>query len=370
MTPRERIDRILKGQDTDRPAFSFWYHFQDENEPPETHARNTLDFHRRLRTDLVKVMSDYPYPKPPSGPASLQEEADPFPRQVRALELIRDGLGGRAHFVETVFNPWNQAGKVFGKAELQRWKAEDPAGLLRALDIIARSEANHARRAIAAGASGVFLAIDNAQPDTLSREEYRKFSEPFDRMVVEAVRQAPLNILHLHGDRVYLAAFYRGWPAAAISYSTHATGVPIAEVRSRFDGVLMGGLDEVNFRSLTPEQMKEQWQAAQDQAGRRFLLAPGCSVPDETADEELLRLAQFPDEPGVGEALTRLVRAEAAPRLRFAVRRADRVDPSPPGGPERGGGHRRTVDQGRRQRQRLDQREGRPVPALPPLLGH
>jgi len=292
MTPRERIDRILKGQDTDRPAFSFWYHFQDENEPPETHARNTLDFHRRLRTDLVKVMSDYPYPKPPSGPASLQEEADPFPRQVRALELIRDGLGGRAHFVETVFNPWNQAGKVFGKAELQRWKAEDPAGLLRALDIIARSEANHARRAIAAGASGVFLAIDNAQPDTLSREEYRKFSEPFDRMVVEAVRQAPLNILHLHGPGVYLDLFWQGWPVAAINYSDYETGVPIAEARRRFGGVLLGGINHLTFRTSTVEQLKQQWIEAREAAAPRHVVTPGCSVPDESTDEEMLRLTE------------------------------------------------------------------------------
>jgi uroporphyrinogen-III decarboxylase len=55
----------------------------------------------------------------------------------------------------------------------------------------------------------------------------------------------------------------------------------------------MGGLDEINFRNLTAAQMKEQWQAAQTQAGRRFILAPGCSVPDETTDEELLRLVNL-----------------------------------------------------------------------------
>jgi uroporphyrinogen decarboxylase len=220
-------------------------------------------------------------------------EENPYPEPARALEMIRDGLAGRTHFVETLFNPWNQAEKMSSPEEVKRLMAETPQALLDALEAIAKSEINHARRALALGASGVFLAIANAQDGVLTREEYARFSAPFDRMILDAVKDAPLNILHLHGDRVYLDAFYRGWPAAAISYSTHATGVPIAEVRSRFDGVLMGGLDEVNFRSLTPEQMKEQWQAAQDQAGRRFLLAPGCSVPDETADEELLRLVHL-----------------------------------------------------------------------------
>jgi uroporphyrinogen-III decarboxylase len=138
----------------------------------------------------------------------------------------------------------------------------------------------------------VFLAIGNAQDGVLTREEYEKFSAPFDRMILEAAGDAPLNVMHLHGESVYLDAFLRGWPPAAISYSMHATGVPLGDLRSGFDGVLMGGIDEVNFRTLTADQLTGQWRAAQQMAGTRFILAPGCSVPDDTADEELLRLVQ------------------------------------------------------------------------------
>jgi len=51
-------------------------------------------------------MSDFPYPKPAGNWHAVQVVENPFPEQIRALELIRDGLAGRAHFVETVFNPW------------------------------------------------------------------------------------------------------------------------------------------------------------------------------------------------------------------------------------------------------------------------
>ena len=51
--------------DVDRPPFSYWYHFGLEKEPPDRFAQTTLNFHQKFRTDLVKVMSDYPYPKPP-----------------------------------------------------------------------------------------------------------------------------------------------------------------------------------------------------------------------------------------------------------------------------------------------------------------
>ena len=293
LTSKARIDRALRGEDVDRPPFTFWYHFRLHEFPGERHAAATLDFHRRLRTDLVKVMSDYPYPKAAGKWYELREQENPFPEQVRALEMIRDGLAGEAYFIETLFNPWNFAEKLSSADEVQKLKSEQPQALLDALDAISRSEVNHARRAMAAGASGIFLAIANAGNGILTEADYAKFSEPFDRRVLEAVADAPLNVLHLHGDKVYLDRFYSGWPAAAVNYSAHATGVTLAEVRRHYSGVLMGGLDEVNFRKLTGAEMKQQWHAAQQAAGRRFILTPGCSVPDDTADEELLRLVNL-----------------------------------------------------------------------------
>ncbi len=293
MTPKERVERAVRGQDVDRPPFSFWHHFGLEKYPGERFAKATLDFHRRYRTDLVKVMSDYPYPKPAGRWYELKVEANPFPEQLRALDLIRQGLGGRAWFVETVFNPWNQATKIASKEEVLRMQRENPKALLAALQAIAESEASHAKKALAAGAAGIFLAIDNAQAGVLTREEYARFSEPFDRTVLRAAAGAPLNILHLHGDKVYLDLFLKGWPEAAINYSAHGTGVPISEMRRKFGGVIMGGLDEVNFRTLTPAQLKQQAEAARQAAGKRFILAPGCSVPNESTPEELERLPKL-----------------------------------------------------------------------------
>jgi len=157
--------------------------------------------------------------------------------------------------------------------------------------MIAKSEANHARRAVAAGAAGVFIAIANAQDGIMTQADYAKFSEPFDRLLLEAVRSAPLNVLHLHGDKVYLDRFYKGWPAFAINYSMHGTGVPMAKVRAGYSGVIMGGIDEVNYRKLTPADLEKQWTDASQAAGKKFILTPGCSVPNDSSDEELSRLA-------------------------------------------------------------------------------
>jgi uroporphyrinogen decarboxylase len=293
MTSKERVDRARKGEDVDRPPFSFWHHFLDESKTGEEHARSTLEFHEKFHTDLVKVMSDYPYPKPKAEWYALREEKNPFPQQIRALEHIRDGLHGEAYFVETLFNPWKVAENLSSVEQVRKLQHEKPQALLDALELIAKSEANHARLAVAAGAAGVFLAIANAQDGIMTQADYGKFSEPFDKLVLEAVRSAPLNILHLHGDKVYLDRFYKGWAASAINYSMHGTGVPIAKVRDGYSGVIMGGIDEVNFRKLSAADLKRQWTEAAKAAGKKFILTPGCSVPNDSSDEELSRLPKL-----------------------------------------------------------------------------
>jgi uroporphyrinogen decarboxylase len=288
LSSNERVNRALRGQDVDRPPFTFFRSFGGAS--GERLATATLDFHQRYRTDLVKVMNDSAFPAPPGKWYELRVDEEPFPGQVRALELIRSGLAGRAYFVETLFNPWYVAEKLSSPEEVLRLKEESPGVLLHALEAIAESEANHVRKALAAGASGIFLAILNAQEGILSPAEYARFSRPFDQVVLGAAAGSPLNILHLHGDKVYFEPFIQGPPAAAINYSTHATGAPIADLRRRFDGVIMGGVDEVHYRDLTEEQFKQQARSAREAAGKSFILAPGCSLPSDTAAEELARL--------------------------------------------------------------------------------
>jgi uroporphyrinogen decarboxylase len=288
---RQRIDRALRGLELDRPAFSLWHHFGLKT--PEAHARRTLEFHRAYRTDIVKVMSDFPYPKG-SGTKwwELRVNNNPFPDQIRALELIRAGLDGNAYFIETIFNSWNQAEKLSSKQELRRLSRENPAALLDALEAINQSQIQHAKRALSTGASGILFSVANANPAEMSKADYIKFSAPFDRRLLEAISHAKLTTLHLHVDREYLDAV-ADLPAPVVNYSTHVTGISMADARKRFpDRVLMGGIDEHVYRKLTKDQIRTQAEEARHQSGPKFVLSPGCSVPDDSTPEELARLAE------------------------------------------------------------------------------
>jgi uroporphyrinogen decarboxylase len=287
---KKRIDRTLVGKDVDRPPFSAWHHFHLESEPPEVFAKATIEFHQQTGTDLVKVMSDFPYPKPAGGLDRLQVEPSPFPAQLRALELIRDGIGNENYFVETIFNPWSVAEKLSSREYLLDLKSNAPQKLFDILEVITQSEINHARAAIQVGARGIFLAIQNAVPEVLGEDDYAKFSEPFDKLILSSVSSAPLNILHLHGNHVYWQRFTSGWAANGINYSVAGTKVPISEVRRQTSGVILGGIDGNNFSNLTLADLRLQAKTAREEGRKQFLLTPGCSVPDDTSAASVRRL--------------------------------------------------------------------------------
>ena len=286
--PKERVDRALKGADVDRPPFSFWHHFGLKT--PEDHATATLKFHRQFRTDFVKVMSDFPYPKGTgSSWYELKPVANPFPQQIRALELVRNGLNGQAYFMETVFNSWNVAEKLSSRDEVRRLQHENPQALLDALDIITQSQINHLKRTAATGAAGILLSVANANAKELPVEDYAKFSAPFDKRLAAAAARAKLTFLHLHVEEPYLSQFH-GFEAPVINYSDRVSGIPIRDVRRQYSQVIAGGIDEVDYKQLSADDLRKQIDSARSQAGPRFILTPGCSVPNDSTDEELSRL--------------------------------------------------------------------------------
>lgn len=75
-----------------------------------------------------------------------------------------------------------------------------------------------------------------------------------------------------------------------INYSVKTSGIPIAEVRKQYAQAIAGGVDEVDYDKLTTEEIRQQWTSAREQAGSKYIITPGCSVPDTSTPAELSRL--------------------------------------------------------------------------------
>ncbi|HEY7545496.1 MAG TPA: uroporphyrinogen decarboxylase family protein [Blastocatellia bacterium] len=298
MNKIDRVMNALSAEAVDRPPFSFWYHFGLQHLPGRSHAEAEVDFFRAYDLDFLKVMNDYPYPLP-AGVEAVESEDDwkriepvsgsdsCWTKQLTALSVINEEIGREAPFIDTIFCPWTTARRLARAGGLQRARERFPETLLAAMDSISLSLAEYAKEAIGRGASGIFLSVSAASDDVMTEEEYSVWGRPFDLKILEAVKEAPFNVLHIHGKRIHFDSLL-DYPASAINWS-HATTAPrLKDGRKRSGKTVMGGIDELTAAHISAPEMREQVVGAISGTGERgLIIAPGCSVPTDTPARNL-----------------------------------------------------------------------------------
>jgi uroporphyrinogen decarboxylase len=306
LSHKERVDRALRGDDLDRPPFTFYHHFKRPTAQLE--AKDHLDFHRVYNTDIVKVMNDFDYPQSSTGKwYELKSLESPYPDQLVTLKLVRDGLNGDAYFIDTIYGPYMTAMILFqsqpqfaslGKSEevqdeqiksLHEFQQQNPAGWHDALEAITRSTVNHIRKIKEIGASGALVSIFNAESKFGTVTDYERYTRPYDKRVFDALADTELTVLHLHYlERPYLDQF-KDFNAPVLQYSIKTSGIPISEVRKQYSQPIAGGVDEIDYEKLTVAEIRKQWTESREAAGAKYIAAPGCSVPNDSTPEELMR---------------------------------------------------------------------------------
>ena len=112
LSHKERVDKALLGQDVDRPPYTFYRHYGRPTAQLE--AQDHLELHRTYKTDIVKVMNDFDYPKSTSAKwYELKPLDSPYPKQLETLRHVRDGLNGDAYFIDTLYGPYMTAMILF-----------------------------------------------------------------------------------------------------------------------------------------------------------------------------------------------------------------------------------------------------------------
>ena len=313
LSHKERVDKALLGQDVDRPPYTFYRHYGRPTARLE--AQDHLELHRTYKTDIVKVMNDFEYPKSTTGKwHELKPLDSPYPKQLETLRLVRDGLNGDAYFIDTLYGPYMTAMILFqsqpqfanrkksDELETQQIKSlgefqkQNPDAWHGALDAITQSTINHIRKSKEIGASGALVSVFNAESKFGSVEDYQKYTRAYDKRVFDALAETKLTVLHLHFlERPYLDQF-KDFNAPVLQYSVKVSGIPISEVRQKYSQPIFGGVDEIDYRKLTTEQIRTQWTEAKSQAGAKYIAAPGCSIPNDSTPGEL---AHFPKSLGI-----------------------------------------------------------------------
>ena len=177
MNKRERVDAALRGEAVDRVPISFWGHDYIREWSAEGLAEAMLANYRAYDWDYMKVNPRASYHVEDWG-ATLQHTTDPnhghtftswpvhdaddwrnlrplepdqgvLGEQLAALRLIRDGLGGEAYFIQTIFSPLSVAKYLVGNhpEPVKHSIADDPEALKAALDVITQTFATYSRPA-------------------------------------------------------------------------------------------------------------------------------------------------------------------------------------------------------------------------------
>ncbi|MGH2584795.1 MAG: uroporphyrinogen decarboxylase family protein, partial [Dehalococcoidia bacterium] len=163
---------------------------------------------------------------------------------------------------------------------LRRWAAEDAAAVHTGMATISRVLARYAAESVAAGAAGIFFAtVDWATRRTADVDFYREFGRPYDLQVLQAVRGAPFNVLHVCRDE-NLLALTLDYPVAAFNWATTEPGnMSLREALSRSKKAVLGGLDQRAMSAEPAETLIEQARAAvAETGGRRHIIGAGCAV--------------------------------------------------------------------------------------------
>jgi len=325
MSPKERVLAAVGDEPVDRIPASFWGHVYHRESTAVDLAQATIEAWARYDWDFVKLnprasyhgevwglsfrYSGVPDEKPERVSYPVRTLADwdavdarelsapALDEQLEAIRLVRRGLPAEVLLIETVFSPLAIAADLAeSPAAVLEHLRKDEGLVLGAVERIASTFRGFARAALSAGADGIFFAtVDWATRDLLTPAEYFRYARPYDLAVLEAARGATFNVLHVC-RRNNLLLQLADYPVQAFSWAATEPGNPdLRSGLSAVSGAAMGGIGQEDaLQDPSPEAVWRQLQEGLElTGGRRWVVAPGCSIPPKTPPENLRAIREW-----------------------------------------------------------------------------
>ncbi|MBE9525017.1 MAG: uroporphyrinogen decarboxylase [Chloroflexi bacterium] len=308
MTHRQRLEACISGGKPDRTPVALWHHFPVDDQDPALLAAAALDFQRRYDFDFVKVTPASSFAtrdwgiqdvwlgntegtrqytqrviQHPEDWLKLQV-LDPYQGslgdQLKCLAIIEDNLDSHTPFIQTVFSPLSIAKYLVGDGGLLLHLRHYPDAVHAGLRTITETVQRFVHASFQTGIAGIFYAVQFAQHDLLTEHEFAVFGRSYDLQVLESVRSAWFNVVHLHGLNVMLDQV-ADYPVQVVNWHDRETAPSLAEAKTIFPGALCGGLRRWDTVVLgSPDDViAEAHDAIKTTGGLRFILGTGCVSP-------------------------------------------------------------------------------------------
>ena len=315
MSKRELVLNAFNNQEVERVPVGFWFHFAADaffDSSEETVKRNIAGHQKyvdEFHPDFLKLMSDGFFGYPNEAVKSIKTAADldriekeDAGKWIQGqVDLVRELTGRFQKEVASFYNIFapatylslllEAAGNELTVAQLAR---ENPKGLARVLDLIAKDVALLSRRVIAeGGADGIYLSVRNI--DGVGKADYLNVIAPSELTVLEnANAVSRYNILHIcgyEGHRNDLST-YVDYPARIVNWAVTVENVSLSEGKKLFDGkAVIGGFnnttDGVLYKGSKEEIEAETARLIADAGTTGVILGADCTIPSDTPLEHL-----------------------------------------------------------------------------------
>lgn len=320
MTKRERVYAAIDGKPVDRPPVALWRHFPQEDQRASTLAAAHVTFFKNYDWDFLKVTSasgyygddwglrggykpnregvrhysDRPIKKETDWPKlkRLDVTTGAYGRELQALRLIRKALPDEL-ILATIFSPLGIARTLTGETALLRYLRDSVDEMHEGLDIITEVTGQFAAECLAAGADGLYFAVQCASTGYMTIEEYEEFGRPYDLRVLDAARKAEIVLLHIHGERIMFEQL-TDYPVQIINWHDRRTPPSLKEARSQFSGTIAGGLDAMDTvgKASVEQVTAEVKDAIAQTGGKRLVVTAGCVIPIDAPEANLRAVRQ------------------------------------------------------------------------------
>src|SRR5512138_1473921 len=263
-THKERMQACIKGEVIDCPPVALWRHFPVDDQTPGALAKATLNFQQTYDFDLVKVTPASTFcvkdwgvedewlgdtegtrrytkriihdPRDWETLPILEPTAPHLAGQLDCLRFIRAELGPDTPLLQTIFSPLAQAKHLVGGEALIAHLRLYPEAVMKGLATIAETTRRFIEACLDTGIDGIFYAIQHAQADLLSLEEYQTFGVPHDQKAIEPAQELWCNLLHLHGHDVYFS-LVSSFDFPIVNWHDRETYPSLLEAQQLFGGV-------------------------------------------------------------------------------------------------------------------------------------
>jgi [methyl-Co(III) methylamine-specific corrinoid protein]:coenzyme M methyltransferase len=203
------------------------------------------------------------------------------PVVLEAVSLLRERLGRTSPVLCGVISTFTLACQLRGEANAMMDLMIDPDYLRVVLEKAFRWDVEYAKEAVSSGADVIVLVDATASGDILGAEQFEEFAQPYEKRLVQVVRDAGAgSILHICGNTALNLPLMKGTGAEGISVDQCMDMRQVKRILG--PGVAAVGnvspTDTLLFRSpeYVVEECKECIEAGTD------ILAPGCGFAPET----------------------------------------------------------------------------------------